>query len=225
VLHVALPGPAVAAIVALATVLLPQTAWPQSPAGRIRLEIGLANERAPDGARNPVVRSPGLLTDDRWLTALRSGLPVRLHYGVEVWQSREGWFDLLVRQTEWDVVVRHEPLLDQYTLLTITGNRVQERRYATLDALTAALAFAYQVNVRPREPGRYYYAGSLELSTLSDSDLDELERFLEGDLPGVAQGPGGIGEALGRGATRLLLRLAGLPSLRLEARTEGFEVR
>ena len=66
----------------------------------------------------------------------------------------------------------------------MTGNRVQERRYATLDALSAALAFAYQVNVRPGERGRYYYAASLELSTLSDSDLDELERFLEGDLRG-----------------------------------------
>ena len=42
---------------------------------------------------------------------------------------------------------------------------------------------------------------------------------------GVAQGREGIGEALGRGATRFLLRLAGLPSLRLEARTAGFEVR
>ena len=60
----------------------------------------------------------------------------------------------------------------------------------------------------------------MELSTLSDSDLDELERFLEGDLPGVAQGGEGIGEALGRGATRLLLRLAGLPSLRLEDAVE-----
>ena len=96
-----------------------------------------------------MVRSPGLLGDDRWLGALRSGLPVRLHYRVEIWQSREGWFDLLVRQTEWDVVVRHEPLLDQYTMLTVTGNRVQERRYATVDALSAALAFSYQVNIRP----------------------------------------------------------------------------
>ena len=81
--------------------------------------------------------------------------------------------------------MRHEPLLDQYTMLTIFGTRVQERRYATLDALTAALAFAYQINVSPARPGNYYYAATLEVSTLSDSDLDELERFLEGDLGGV----------------------------------------
>jgi Domain of unknown function (DUF4390) len=220
--------PAVAAIVTLAAATTPQAARSQTPAPtptRVQLEVSLARDSTRQGSRNPVVRSPGLLADDRWLGALRSGLPVRLHYRVEIWQSREGWFDLLVRQTEWDVVVRHEPLLDQYTMLTVTGNRVQERRYATVDALSAALAFSYQVNIRPVDRGRYYYAASIELSTLSDSDLDELERFLEGDLPGVAQGREGIGEALGRGATRILLRLAGLPSLRLEAKTRGFEVR
>lgn len=220
------PPPAVAAIVTLAAAITPQAAVSQTPPpARVQLEVSLARDSSPQGSRNPVVRSPGLLADDRWLGALRSGLPVRLHYRVEVWQSRDGWFDLLVRQTEWDVVVRHEPLLDQYTMLTVTGNRVQERRYATLDALSAALAFSYQVNVRPADRGRYYYAASVELSTLSDTDLDELERFLEGDLPGVAQGREGIGEALGRGATRILLRLAGLPSLRLEARTGRFQVR
>jgi hypothetical protein len=191
----------------------------------VRLEARLAPDSATNGGRNPVVRSASLLDDSRWLTALRSGLPVRMHYRVEVWRSREGWFDLFDRQTEWDVVVRHEPLLDQYTLLTITGSRVQERRYATLDALNAALGFSYQVNIRPPQRGEYYYAATLEISTLSDSDLDELERFLEGDLEGVAGGREGIGDALGRGATRLLLRLAGLPSLRVEARTERFRVR
>jgi len=191
----------------------------------VRLEVTLARDSAQSGARNPVVRSPDLLADNRWFTALRSGLPVRLHYRVEVWRSRDGWFDLFDRQTEWDLVLRHEPLLDQYTLLTVTGTGVQERRYATLDALTAALGFSYQINVRPGQAGRYYYAASLEVSTLSDSDLDELERFLEGDLEGVAEGREGIGDALGRGATRMLLRLAGLPSLRLEARTGAFLVR
>jgi hypothetical protein len=148
-----------------------------------------------------------------------------LHYRVEVWRSREGWFDIFARQAEWDVLVRHEPLLDQYTLLTFVGPSRQERRYATLDALGAALSFAYQVSVRPTEEGRYYYAASLQVSTLSDSDLDELERFLAGDLRTEGRGDDNLGDALGRGATRFLLRLAGLPSLRLEARSELFTVR
>jgi len=191
----------------------------------VRLGVRLSADSTRRGARVPVVRSENLLTDGRWLSTLRSGLPVRLHYRLEIWRSRGGWLDLLTRQTEWDVVVRHEPLLDQYTLLTLFANQAQERRYATVDALSAALAFAYQVNVGPTESGRYYYTAVLEVSTLSDSDLDELERFLEGDLGDVTGGRGNLGDALGRGATRFLLRLAGLPSLRLEARSQGFEVR
>jgi hypothetical protein len=208
-------------------ILLAATGQPllaQSPPA-VRLGVRLSADSTARGARVPVVRSENLLADGRWLSTLRSGLPVRLHYRLEIWRSRGGWLDLLTRQTEWDVVVRHEPLLDQYTLLTLFGNRAQERRYATIDALSAALAFAYQVNVRPGSPGRYYYTAVLEVSTLSDSDLDELERFLDGDLGDVAQGRGNVGDALGRGATRFLLRLAGLPSLRLEARSDAFEVR
>lgn len=192
----------------------------------VRLYLTLAPDSSPAGARAPIVRSENLLaTNSRWLSTLRSGLPVRLHYRVEVWRSKEGWFDTFARQAEWDVLVRHEPLLDQYTLLTFVGAARQERRYATLDALGAALGFAYQVNVRPDESGRYYYTASLQVSTLSDSDLDELERFLAGDLDRDAEDAENFGAALGRGATRFLLRLAGLPSLRLEARSERFTVR
>jgi hypothetical protein len=191
----------------------------------VRLRVTLSPDSSQKGARAPFVRSENLLGgDSRWLQALRSGLPVRLHYRVEVWRSREGWFDIFERQAEWDVLVRHEPLLDQYTLLTFAGAARQERRYATLDALGAALAFAYQVNIRPTEEGRYYYAASLQVSTLSDSDLDELERFLAGDAGRDTRNGEKLGDALGRGATRFLLRLAGLPSLRLEARSDRFAV-
>jgi hypothetical protein len=192
----------------------------------VRLSVTLAADSAPGGARTPIIRSENLLrADSRWLAALRSGLPLRLHYRVEVWRSREGWFDTFVRQVEWDVLVRHEPLLDQYTLLTFFGAARQERRYATLDALGAALAFAYQVKVAPPDPGTYYYAASVQIATLSDTDLDDLERFLAGDPDPREEGGQKLGDALGREATRFLLRLAGLPSLRLEARSNRFSVR
>jgi hypothetical protein len=210
-------------LLALLATAIPEEARAQA-GNSVRLEVRLTPDTARSGTRAPVVRSDNLLGDGRWLSTLRSGLPVRLHYRIEVWRSREGWMDQLTRQVYWDVVLRHEPLLDEYTMLTIFGSRVQERRYATLDALTAALAFAYQINVSPARGGKYYYTATLEVSTLSDSDLDELERFLEGDL-GDPQGQDGLGDALGRGATRFLLRLAGLPTLRLEERTRRFTVR
>ena len=214
---------AVLLLLALLAAAIPGEARAQT-GNSVRLEVRLTPDTAGSGARAPVVRAENLFGDGRWLSTLRSGLPVRLHYRIEVWRSRNGWMDQLTRQVYWDVVLRHEPLLDEYTMLTIFGSRVQERRYATLDALTAALAFAYQINVSPTRRGNYYYSATLEVSTLSDDDLDELERFLEGDL-GDGRGQGGVGSAIERGATRFLLRLAGLPSLRLEARTGRFSVR
>jgi len=219
-----LPQVRAAATGLLLTLAAAEPAPSQTP-GAVQPQVRLAPDSAAGGARVPIVRSQDLLADGCWLSALRSGLPVRLHYRVEVWRSRQGWFDTFEREAEWDVVVHHEPLLDQYTLLTIVGARARERRYATLDALSAALEFAYRVNVQPAQPGRYYFAAVLQISTLSDSDLDELQRFLEGDVGDVAQGKERLGDALGRGATRLLLRLAGLPALRLEGRSESFTVR
>jgi hypothetical protein len=213
---------AVLLLLALLAVAIPGEARAQA-GNSVRLEVRLTPDTAVRGARAPVVRSENLLGDGRWLSTLRSGLPVRLHYRIEVWRSRNGWMDQLTRQVYWDVVLRHEPLLDEYTMLTIFGSRVQERRYATLDALTAALAFAYQINVSPVQQGNYYYSSTLEVSTLSDDDLEELERFLDGGT--TRRGEGGLSDALGRGATRFLLRLAGLPSLRLEARTGRFSIR
>ena len=213
---------AVLLLLALLAVAIPGESRAQA-GNSVRLEVRLTPDTAVRGARAPVVRAENLLGDGRWLSTLRSGLPVRLHYRIEVWRSRNGWMDQLTRQVYWDVVLRHEPLLDEYTMLTIFGSRVQERRYATLDALTAALAFAYQINVSPAQQGNYYYSSTLEVSTLSDDDLEELERFLDGGR--TRRGEGGLGNAVGRGATRFLLRLAGLPSLRLEARTGRFSIR
>jgi len=213
---------AVLLLLALLAVAIPGESRAQT-GNSVRLEVRLTPDTAVRGARAPVVRAENLLGDGRWLSTLRSGLPVRLHYRIEVWRSRNGWMDELTRQVYWDVVLRHEPLLDEYTMLTIFGSRVQERRYATLDALTAALAFAYQINVSPAQQGNYYYSSTLEVSTLSDDDLEELERFLDGGT--TRRGDGGLSDAMGRGATRFLLRLAGLPSLRLEARTGRFSIR
>lgn len=192
---------------------------------RVRLEVTLAADSTESGSRDPVVRARDLIEDGRWSAMLQSGFPIRMHFRVELWNDRGVWFDAMRRQVEWDVVVRREPLLDQYTVNTITPSSVGERRYATLDALAAALEYAYRITIGPQDDGEYYYAGVLGLATLSDSDLKELDRFLRGDLGSAAGGGESLGDAVSRGAKRLLLRLAGIPSLRLEARSDRFRVR
>jgi Domain of unknown function (DUF4390) len=183
----------------------------------VRLEVALAQP-----SRDPVVFTRNLLEETPWLTALREGLPVRLQYRLEVWRSRQAWLDDVQRQLEWTVVVRHEPLLDQFTVTRIgpANNGITQARYATPAALAAALGVGYRFPIAPREQGRYYYTASLAVATLSDSDLEKLDRILKGELDPT----NGEGGSLAERARRLILRLAGLPTLSLSASSDQFEV-
>ena len=186
----------------------------------VQLEVRLSGDSL-SATRDPVIRTRNLLADTPWLATLREGLPVRLAYRLEVWRIRPGWLDALERQVEWAVVVRHEPLLDQFSVVRLLPpNRVQQNRYATPGALAAALGRGYQFQVTPAEPGRYYYVVALTVTTLSDSDLEEFERMLKGELSDGGEG----GNNLAKRARRLVLRLAGLPTLDLSAESERFEV-
>ena len=176
----------------------------------VRLHVRLAPDSTPAGSRAPVVRSENLLGDGAaGCRRLRSGLPVRLHYRVEVWRSRDGWFDAFDRQAEWDVVVRHEPLLDQYTLLTLVGGRGRSgatprsmrsaRRSPLPTRSTCDPTRRAATTTRPRCRSRRC---RIPIST----SWSGFWRATWARWPRASEG---VGDAVGRGATRFLLRLAG----------------
>lgn len=187
---------------------MPHAAVAQSPT----LTVTLQNN-------TPRVRSTGLLADGKFVGLMRSGFPLRLHYRLELWRVRASWFDQFVREATWDVVARNDPLADDFVLIR-QGGAVS--RYATAEVLAAALDIPYTITVRPTSSGRYYFVARLEVTTLNDTDLQELSRWLSGDVGPVVGGEGSFGEALARGAQRVLVRLAGLPRQRLEARSPTF---
>ena len=169
----------------------------------------------------PRVRSTGLLADGKFVGLMRSGFPLRLHYRLELWRVRSSWFDQFVREVSWDAVARNDPLADDFVLIRQGGD---VSRYATADELAAALEISYTVTLRPSgsSGARYYFVARLEVTTLNDTDLQELSRWLSGDVGPVVGGEGNFGDALARGAQRVLVRLAGLPRQRLEARSPTF---
>ena len=182
----------------------------------VRLDVTLGGTK-----RDPVVSTRNLLEDTPWLSALRQGLPVRLQYRLEIWRSREAWLDEVQRQIEWTVVIRHEPLLDQFSVVRLLPNGVRRNVYGTPGALAAALSVPVRFTIAPAESGTFYYAASLAVATLSDSDLDQFEQILRGELDPVN---GERGTLLQR-ARRLVLRLAGLPTANLSAKSDPFEVK
>lgn len=166
------------------------------------------------------VQATALLTDGKYVGLMRSGFPLRLHYRLELWKVRSSWFDQFVREASWDAVVRHDPLADDFALYRSTG---EVKRFPSPELLETALERPFSVRLVPRSDGRYYYICRLEITTLSDSDLDELTRWLKGEVGPAVSGEGSLGDALARGAQRALVRIAGLPRLTLEARSPVIE--
>ena len=171
----------------------------------------------PDSA--PRVQLTALLADGRFVELMRSGFPLRLHYRLELWRDRSNWFDQFVQEATWDAVARHDPLADDFVLIR-SGGAVT--RYATAEGLERALDVAYRVQLFPRTNGRFYYFCRLEVTTLNDTDLEELTRWLKGEVSPAVTGDGNVGDALARGVQRVLVRIAGLPRLTLETRSTQF---
>lgn len=191
---------------------------PDEPAGHPHLSLILPEH---PGEEPPVVRASGLFRDSVFPGALRDGFSVRLNYHLELWRSGT-LFDHLEREQTWLALVQLDPLNGRYTL-TQPGGVVTH--FGTLDSLAAAVSVPYRVELPlpgRHDDARFYYVATLDVESLSLSELEEVESWLRGDLGHELAHEGDVGGALGRGARRLLLRLSGLPSRRLEARSPVF---
>lgn len=165
------------------------------------------------------VQAVGLLDDGKFVELMRSGFPLRLHFRLELWKDRSGWFDRYITGWDWDAVARDDPLAEEIVLIR-TGGGVT--RYNTTEDLAAALSVPYRVSLAAPGSGRFYLVARLDVTTLNDTDLEELTRWLRGDVTPAVSGRENLGQALAHGAQRALVRIAGLPTLTLEARSEVF---
>jgi hypothetical protein len=167
-----------------------------------------------------VLRVRDILADDELEEAVRSGLPLRVRFRVELW--RDGFIDDLISTEQWTAVLTYDALSRQYIVRTRADARA--RIFPDYAAARVAIETAYLVSLRPQQRGRYYFTGSADIETLSLSDLEELERWLKGELQPAVSGDRSIPGAIGQGARRLFIRVLSLPERRLEARSDRFRV-
>jgi hypothetical protein len=160
------------------------------------------------------------------LVLVRNGFPMRLHYRVELWAARR-LFDNMLTSAEWDVIVRYDALNEQYRIFRVDSSRAGTRN-RTLGVFKNIVDAATEVERPMRVPltassqtGRQYYRAVLNVATLSNNDLDEMERWLRGELRPAVRGERNPGTAIGRGVRRVLVRLLG-EVRNLEARTPAF---
>lgn len=204
----------------IALLLAWMTALATAPAGPQQQPPLALTANASAGYR-PVLRLGPVLGDPALEEAVRSGLPIRLRFRVELW--RDGFFDDLVATDSWVSVVGYEPLEQRFFVRT-RASAEAVRWFSSFAAARTAVEGLYRPEVRPSRPGRYYYIATVEVETLSVSDLAELQQWLRGEVRPAVSGDGSLPGALGEGAKRLLVRVLGLPARRYEARTEKFRV-
>lgn len=173
----------------------------------------------------PVVRSRAMLSDDRTRELLRSGFPARLHYRVELWA--DGFFDELRRDAEWDVIVRWRGVDQRYEVIQIVGDRqLSLGAFARIEDAEVAVSRPVRVPISaPRQNRRFYYRVTLDVEALSISDLDEVERWLKGELQPAVSGRGNPGTAFTRGLRALTTRLLGGERREYVTRSASFRPR
>ena len=171
----------------------------------------------------PTVRSQSLVTDGVMLDLLRNGFPARLHYRMERW-STGGWFDDIAAESEWDVVVRYDALSKLFEVYRVVRRQtVLLGRFPTIQEAETAVDAAFPAPIAlPRKGRRTYYTLALNIETLSLTELDEVERWLRGELKPAVRGKKNPGTAVGRGVRTVMVRLLGGEKRRYETRSGTF---
>jgi len=171
----------------------------------------------------PSVSSAGLLSDGSMRDLLANGFPARLHYRLERWASGR-WFDDLKAAFEWDVILKYDVLGKKYQVVRVVNGKSESLGdYPGADGAQDAAEAPYRVAISlPKKGQRGYYNLLLDVETLSLSDLDEVQRWLRGELKPAVSGKRNPGTALGRGVRTLVVRLLGGEKRHYEARTGTF---
>ena len=186
-----------------------------------RLELALPAQSALL-REGPTLRGMELLGDAQLRDLVRNGFPARFSFRVELW-SAGGVFNSLEASTAWDVIVRYDPLERVYEVVRVAGDQaVALGKFADVAAASDAVGRAVRVPLNAPSRSRYYYAATLDVEVLSLSDLDELERWLRGELRPAVSGRRNPGTALTRGVRTLVVRLLGGTKRHFEARTGTF---
>lgn len=175
----------------------------------------------------PSIRALDVVSDAETKGLLESGFPARLHYRVELWSAGRV-FDQMRDRAEWDVFIYYDALGKKYRVVKVErdGEAITSAgQFGSFEEMVQEVERSSRVPVRARaQPSRQYYIGVLDVETMSLTDLDEVERWLRGELQPAVRGDRNPGTALGRGIRRVFVRLLGAERRNLQARSRTFVV-
>ncbi len=164
---------------------------------------------------NVAVRVTALLSDVRFLNAMRSGFPLYVEFEVELRHSRSNWFDPVADRSYWEYVVLYDPVRDTFVFEDGDGSE----EVSGEAALRQKLGTVYLVGLTPDDNGTFYYEATVNARTLSDEDVDEVFDWLKGDSDTTTVQRRGV---VTRTARRLLVQMAPLPRLKMSGKSQRF---
>lgn len=175
------------------------------------------------GEEGPMVRVRHVLSERYVTDLLHNGFPARLNFRAELWTTG-GFFNARERSVAWDILVRYDALRREYEVVRVVrDSAVARQRFAQFADAVAEIERPVRAPILPLpERKSQYYNVTLTLEMLSVSDLDEVERWLRGELKPAVRGQRNPGTAVGRGMRTLLARMLGGEMRHLEARSKTF---
>ena len=194
-------------------------AWAQPDA---RLDVMLP-ARAVARGEGPAFAPRSMLATRELRDLLRGGFPARLHFRCELWRN-ERLNNTLDAAVEWDMLVRYDQLSKKYDVFRVVGDQASRLgRLDTIEEAEALLEKPFRIMAPPMRRGRsYYYDSSVDVEVLSLSDLDEVERWLRGEVRPALRGDRNPGTAVTRTVRTFFVRLLGGERRHYQTQTRSF---
>ena len=209
--------------IAMLTMVLAVARTPSAFAqGDMRLDVALP-ARAVSGSEGPAFSPRGVLATRELRDLLRGGFPARLHFVCELWRD-DRLNNRRDNAVEWDMLVRFDQLSRKFEVYRIVGEQASRvGQFETAEEAEAAVEKPFRILNPPLQRGRrYYYDSSLDVEVLSLSDLDEVERWLRGEVRPALRGERNPGTALTRTVRGFFVRLLGGERRHYQTRTATF---
>jgi hypothetical protein len=185
--------------------LLAQPAAPLSAQeGRPRLDIALG---AAPGQDDPSILTANLLADPHTRDLLVNGaFPERMHFKLELWRKGGLFGDDLDGRTEWDMLVSYDPTQKLFNVVRRLENQFEDfGGFSSIAAADLQIARPFRVPLRASQSGHYYYNLTVEVRTLTETDLAALQQFLKGTPQQATTKPlSWLGRSIGKLLSRVL---------------------
>ncbi len=189
---------------------------------KTRLEVALPEKErwATDGPR---VRAIGMISAKHTSELIRNGFPARLHFKIERWTGG-GLANEVKSTADWEVIVEYDALNKIFRVVRATTDRaIVLGEYKELRDAEIKVAEAYEPLVAPPKAGqKSYYTVTLDVEAMSLSDLDEVRRWVKGELRPAMRGKRNPGTAVTTGVRRFFVKLLGGERVRYQANTGVF---